>query len=169
MTRATDPRRKRPLLDLEAFLPYRVAVLAQRLSRHVEEAARRAHRLPVKDWTVMQIMAAHGPLLPADIGRIGTQDKATISRAIKCLLDRGLVSKQPKPGDGRTFAVALTAEGWAVYEAIVPQVRRRQQEALAALGAGEADELQRLVAKLDDALRDARKRRKAAPRSRGTS
>ena len=163
MTSAKGPRRGRAILELESFLPYRVAALAQRLSREIEEGQRRHHKLAVKDWKLMQVMARHGRLAPADIRRMGTQDKATISRAIKCLLDRGLVAKHPQAGDSRTFDVAFTEAGWAVYESIVPKVRRKQEEVLAALTAGESKQLKRLLDKLDTALARPRVKTRGTP------
>lgn len=164
MKKAKAPKR-RDILDLAEFLPYRLSVLAQRLSRDIEEGERRRHKLAMKDWKVMQIMAVHGELLPADIRRMGTQNKAQISRALKCLFDRGLVAKTPGPGDGRTFGVALTAAGWDVYEAIVPRMRARQAELLAGLSEAELKSLRRLIDRLDEAA-DAPKR-KPPSKSRG--
>jgi DNA-binding MarR family transcriptional regulator len=112
------------------------------------------------------VMAVHGELLPADIRRLGTQNKAQISRALKCLFDRGLVEKQPRPDDSRTFGVSLTEAGWAVYEAIVPRMRLRQEKILAALSAAEAKELRRLIDRLDAALTPEPKSR---TRTRGSS
>jgi DNA-binding MarR family transcriptional regulator len=166
MRKAKNQGRGRDILDLGAFLPYRLSVLAQRLSRDIEERQRRQHKLAMKDWKVMQIMAVHGELLPADIRRMGTQNKAQISRALKCLLDRGLVAKQPRPGDSRTFGVSLTEAGWAIYEAMVPRMRARQDELLGGLSAAEAKELRRLLDRLEDSLsRGNGAKRKRAPRS----
>jgi DNA-binding MarR family transcriptional regulator len=171
MPRAKTQGRGREILDLGAFLPYRLSVLAQRLSRDIEERQRRQHKLAMKDWKVMQIMAVHGELLPADIRRMGTQNKAQISRALKCLLDRGLVVKQPRPDDSRTFGVSLTEAGWAVYEAMVPRMRQRQEEILGGLSAAEAKELRRLLDRLDESLarRAGGGKARAAFKSRGTS
>ncbi len=152
MRKAGKSERRREILDLGAFLPYRLSVLAQRLSRDIEERQRRQHKLAMKDWKVMQIMAVHGELLPADIGRMGTQNKAQVSRALKCLLDRGLVAKRPLPDDSRTFGVSLTDAGWSVYEAMVPRMRARQEEILSGLAAADAKELRRLLDRLEALL-----------------
>lgn len=166
MRKAKNKGRGREILDLGAFLPYRLSVLAQRLSRDIEERQRRQHKLAMKDWKVMQIMAVHGELLPADIRRMGTQNKAQISRALKCLLDRGLVAKLPRPDDSRTFGVSLTDAGWAVYEAMVPRMRARQEEILGGLSAAEAKELRRLLDRLEDSLaRGSGAKRRRPPRS----
>jgi DNA-binding MarR family transcriptional regulator len=166
MRKGGKRKRGREVLDLGGFLPYRLSMLAQRLSREIEERQRRRHKLAMKDWKVMQIMAVHGELLPADIRRMGTQNKAQISRALKCLLDRGLVAKQPRPGDSRTFGVSLTDAGWAIYEAMVPRLRARHDELLGGLSAAEAKELRRLLDRLEDSLsRGNGAKRKRVPRS----
>ena len=170
MGKAKQHGREREILDLGAFLPYRLSVLAQRLSQEIEERHRRAHKLAMKDWKVMQIMAVHGELLPADIRRMGTQNKAQISRALKCLLDRGLVEKRATPDDSRTFGVSLTDAGWEVYKAMVPRMRARQEEILGGLSAAEARELRRLLDRLEASLtRGAGAARKRPVKTRGTS
>ncbi len=151
----TNAKRKKPgrdILDLDEFLPHRFAALAQSLSREIEERHRKQHKLPMKDWKVMQALALHGELMPSDIHRLGVQNKAQISRALKCLLDRGLVAKRPHPDDNRTFSVSMTEEGWAIYGAIVPQMRQRQDEIIGNMPDAEVDELRRLLARLEDAL-----------------
>ncbi len=88
------------------------------------------------------------PLTPHEIRRRGTQDKSTISWAIKRLKRRGLVATAPRPRDGRTFEVAMTPEGWRFYGALAPEARRRADRGFAVLSAAERRALQRLVAKL---------------------
>ena len=65
---------------------------------------------------MLSIIADSGPLVPADIRRLGTQDKSTISWAIKRLEERGFLSRQPRSHDARTFEVSLSDEGWKYYD-----------------------------------------------------
>jgi DNA-binding MarR family transcriptional regulator len=162
MRKGGKRKRGREVLDLGGFLPYRLSMLAQRLSREIEERQRRLHKLAMKDWKVMQIMAVHGELLPADIRRMGTQNKAQISRALKCLLDRGLVAKHPHAGDSRTFGVSFTEAGWSMYEAMVPRMRARHDKILSGLSAAEARELRRLLDRLEESLGAACPRKRPA-------
>lgn len=156
MTNSMRQKPGRDILDLDEFLPHRFAVLAQSLSQEIEERHRKRHKLPMKDWKVMQALALHGEMMPSDIQRLGVQNKAQISRALKCLIDRGLVAKRPHPDDNRTFSVSMTEDGWAIYEAIVPQMRRRQKEIIENLPEDEVDELRRLLARLEVALVEAK-------------
>ena len=152
MTETKRQDAERDLLDLEGFLPHRFAVLAQTLSREIEEEHRKRHKLAMKDWKVMQVLALHGELMPADIHRLGSQNKAQISRALKCLVDRDIVAKRPHPDDNRTFSVSMTQKGWEIYEAMVPLMRRRQAEIVEHLPKDEVAELRRLLARLETAL-----------------
>ena len=88
-------------------------------------------------------------VLPAEIRRHGTQDKSTISWAIKRLQQRGFLIRQPRDGDGRTFEVSLSEAGWAYYGAIAPKSRRLFRDAAKRLCRAEIATLRRLLDKLD--------------------
>ncbi|HEX7007135.1 MAG TPA: MarR family transcriptional regulator [Alphaproteobacteria bacterium] len=145
----TSQRRPRDIIRLKSFLPYRLSLLAHRLSLGNADLEAGRHRLTVQEWKVMAIIADHGPLMPADIRRHGTQDKSTISWAIKRLQQRGFLIRRAKDGDGRTFEVRLSEAGWAYYGAIAPKSRRRFRDAAKRLSRAELAQLRRLVDKLD--------------------
>ena len=97
---------------------------------------------------MLAITADYGPLTPAAIRRRSTQDKSTISWAIKRLEKRLFLVKKPAKGDGRTFQVALGKAGWAYYDAIVPKARALERDVLRVLTKAELKEFRRLVEKL---------------------
>jgi DNA-binding MarR family transcriptional regulator len=138
----------RDAIRLDAFLPYGFALLAHRLGLGTGDLHARRHRVTVQEWKVLSIVADGGPVTPHEIRGRGTQDKSTISWAIKRLKRRGLVATAPRPRDGRTFEVAMTEEGWRFYGALAPEARRRADRAFAVLSAAERRALQRLVGKL---------------------
>jgi DNA-binding MarR family transcriptional regulator len=148
MSRATSKTRAHRAIRLDRFLPYLFSVLGHRLSLGNAELAAKGHRLTVQEWKVISIIADHGALTPSEIGRFGTQDKSTISWAIKRLKKRGLVATGPRPRDGRTFEASMTPRGWAFYETLAPKARRRATEGLAALSPEEVRVLTRLVTRL---------------------
>lgn len=139
-------------LDASDLLPSRLAALAQNLSGAIEEPFRAKHGLPIKDWKVMQALAVHGDLPPTEIHRVGGQNRAQITRALKCLLDRDLVAKHPHPDDKRTFVVSLTPSGKKMYLDILTQMRRRQEEVVSCLTDADAARFRRLLSRLEDSL-----------------
>jgi DNA-binding MarR family transcriptional regulator len=54
-----------------------------------------------------------GPVPLADLGARLSLEKSWVSRAVDGLAQRGLVTKEPNPQDGRSWLVTLTAEGEA--------------------------------------------------------
>jgi DNA-binding MarR family transcriptional regulator len=148
MARSTKKRGSGDVIRLEEFLPYRVARLDDRLLIKNSDLQVSRHRLTTQEWKVLSIVADHGPLTPADIRRRSTQDKSTISWAIKRLEKRGFLVKKPAKGDGRTFQVALGKAGWTYYDAIAPKARALERAALKALTRAELKEFRRLVEKL---------------------
>jgi DNA-binding MarR family transcriptional regulator len=146
MARSTNKRGG--AIRLDRFLPYRVARLDDRLLIKNSNLHVGRYRLTTKEWKILSIIAAYGPMTPAEIRRRGTQDKSTISWSIKRLEQRAFLVKRPTPGDGRTFEVALAKAGWAYYEAIVPKARALERDVLKLLTPAELKEFRRLVEKL---------------------
>jgi DNA-binding MarR family transcriptional regulator len=148
VARAKRKTGARNAIRLDQFLPYRFSLLGHRLSLGTADLRARHHRLTVQEWKVISIVADRGPVTPVEIRRRGTQDKSTISWAIKRLKQRGLIATAPRARDGRTFDVTMTEEGWHFYEALMPVARRRAAQGLRALSTAELRTLQRLVDKL---------------------
>ncbi|MCW5773829.1 MAG: MarR family transcriptional regulator [Rhodospirillaceae bacterium] len=139
---------KRAATRLKQFLPYLFFVLGDRMSLTTADLRVGRHRLTVQEWKVISIIADCGPVSSAEIRRLGTQDKSTISWAIKRLKDRGFIAVEAHPGDRRTFNAVMTEAGWDFYSALAPVAERRAAATLGRLTAAELKALRRLVAKL---------------------
>ncbi len=57
-------------------------------------------------------------------------DKAQVSRTVKTLVDRGLVSKRPCPVDGRAVLLTVTTDGQQRWEQVMPLIDQRNQDLL---------------------------------------
>ncbi len=108
---------------LSAFLPYRLAVLSERVSRRLSVEYDRSHGLSVAEWRVLVHLSRCGAVSVRDIHDCVNLEKPRVSRAVARLEQQGLVSKAPVDGDGRLVAISLTADGRAVLEDIVPTAR----------------------------------------------
>jgi DNA-binding MarR family transcriptional regulator len=125
-----------------------MSLLVHRLTLANSELYARGHRLTVQEWRVLSIVADTGPIEPGAIRRQGTQDKSTISWAIKRLLQRKMIVRTPLARDARTFEVSLSREGRAYYNAVVPIARRKVRQIGKALQPAETKELLRLILKI---------------------
>ena len=107
--------------DLDTFLPYRLSLLANTVSKALEPAYA-TYALTRTQWRVMAVLSS-GEATAQYICQKTLMDKTTISRAVKNLVERGIVKRQPAYSDGRMSPLAFTAKGRQVFEQIVPTAR----------------------------------------------
>lgn len=105
------------------------------------------------DLTPMQFAALvklHdvGPCSQNSLGRQTAMDVATIKGVVSRLQARGLVDKTNNPDDRRMHLVALTAEGRALVERLIPEAREVSDRTLEPLSAQERATFMRLLGKL---------------------
>ncbi len=139
-----DPAADAPL-DLGAFLPYRLSVLANRVSANFSAIYATRFQLTIPDWRVMAVLGQAGGLAADDVCQRTEMDKVTVSRAIARLHARGLVRRGTAAQDRRRLALDLTARGRAIYDRLVPLARDYEGWLRSALTPDEARTLDRLL------------------------
>ena len=158
MSRARQPRSATPRaplvqaatarLRLDAYLPYRLSVASHSVSSLIADAYERRFHLPIPQWRVLSILNDHGQLRQQDIVPLSTMDKQTVSRAVRALLARGLLSRRAHSEDGRAWSLRLSAAGRQLYSRVVPLALRYEQELLRDFSADERDALLRALQRL---------------------
>lgn len=108
---------------LEDFLPYRLSVAANRVSRLFSRRYSEAYGLTIPEWRVLATIARFGTLSPSAVGEWTAMDKVKVSRAAASLVAHGLVRQSPDPNDGRGRRLRLTRKGVSVHEGVVPLAR----------------------------------------------
>ncbi len=146
------------ILDLQRFFPYRLAVLAEDVSRTVAQLYADRFDMSRQEWRVLAAVAANKQMAAKDIAEYSTLDKMSVSRAIAALEAKALVSREEDPADRRNKLLALTPSGRALYQRIVPLVRAREAYLLEALSPGERDMLDGMLDKLTARARSLRQR-----------
>ena len=105
---------------LEDFLPYRLSVAANRVSRLFARRYSEAYGLTIPEWRVLAIVGRFDTLSPSAVGDWTAMDKVKVSRAAASLVARGLLRQAQDPHDGRGRLLRLTRRGVTVYEGMVP-------------------------------------------------
>jgi DNA-binding MarR family transcriptional regulator len=105
---------------LEDFLPYRLSVAANRVSRMCARRYSEAFGLSIPEWRVLSIVGRFDTLSPSAVGEWTAMDKVKVSRAAASLVARGLLRQTHDPEDGRGRLLRLTRRGVSVYEGMVP-------------------------------------------------
>lgn len=119
-TRREVPAPHGEAFRLEDFLPYRLSVAANRVSRLIARRYSEAYGLNIPEWRVLAIVGRLDTLSPSAVGERTAMDKVKVSRAAASLVARGLLRQTQDPRDGRGRLLRLTRRGVAVYEGMVP-------------------------------------------------
>jgi len=135
-------------LELDSFVPYRLSVLQQEVSRMIATAYTEKYGLMRHDWRVMAALGNDQPLSANQVCDRTNMDKVQVSRAISRLLRRELVARVQDAGDRRRWILRLTPGGEEMYRDIVPAARAREAELLSALSDTELRQLNALIDKL---------------------
>ena len=97
-------------LELETFLPYRLAVLAS-LATHALTGVCASHGLSQTEWVILTAIAERPQTSAKAIGATFHMQKAKVSRSVSALLRQGLISAAPHRGDRRLVELTLTPQG----------------------------------------------------------
>ena len=108
-------------LKLDDFLPYRLSIASNRVSAAIASAYQALFGLKISEWRLVAVIAEGPGMTQQALGLATRMDKVTVSRAAAALVERGLVARQPNPGDQRSHMLALTATGQALYDDVAPK------------------------------------------------
>jgi DNA-binding MarR family transcriptional regulator len=140
-------------MPLEAFLPYRLAVLAEVVSRSMAQIYGERFDLTRDEWRVLAALSGGTPTRTTPVIDRTTLDKVSVSRALQRMLSKGLVERTPDPDDGRGHVIRLLPAGRALFRKIVPMVQAREQYLLSALDDSEQAAMDTILDKLTQRAR----------------
>jgi DNA-binding MarR family transcriptional regulator len=135
---------------LERFLPYRLSVLTNTMSRAFARAYGKRFGLSIPEWRVMAVLGRFAPLSANEVAERTAMDKVRVSRAVARLLKIGLIDRTTASDDRRRSALKLSRAGRRVHEGIFPMARRFEAGFLASLSDADRAEFDRLMMRLMD-------------------
>lgn len=133
---------------LEDFLPYRLSVVSNRVSRLFARHYSETFGITIPEWRVIAAVGRFGTLSPSAVGEYTAMDKVKVSRAAASLSARGLLKQAQDPQDGRGRLLSLTRKGAAVHQGVVPLARDLEASLAKGLSRGEWAALQKALARL---------------------
>jgi DNA-binding MarR family transcriptional regulator len=137
-------------LDLFKFVPFRLNRLAAEVSAALSSEYRERYGLDIPEWRVLATLGFRNEACTAQyIAHCTRTHKSTISRAVTTLMERQLVERVENADDRREFALRMTRKGQALYEELIPRLRRREQEILSCLTAQERQDFAAALGKIE--------------------
>ncbi len=134
--------------DLSRFLPYQLAVLANRTSKEFSQSYSEAFGLSIPEWRVLAHLSQDSHVSVREIHERVEMDKSKVSRAAHQLEMAGLIKKVTDKNDRRLVALSLSAKGRRIMEKITPMAHGYADEILEPLEPHERDVLQSAIEKL---------------------
>lgn len=135
-------------LSLDGFLPYRLSVLSNAVSRKIADIYEREFDLSVWQWRIIAVVGERQGLTSTEVAQRTLMDKPTVSRAAASLIERGILERDIDLDDRRRAPMRLTSEGHAIYAAVIPTALACEREFLDALSEDEAETLHALLSRL---------------------
>ena len=135
---------------LEDFLPYRLSVTANRVSRLFARRYSGAYGLAIPEWRVLATVGRFGVLSPSAVGEWTAMDKVKVSRAAASLVARGLLRQSTDPSDGRGRLLRLTRKGQTIHQGVVPLARELEATLADALTRNEWAVLNKALLRLNE-------------------
>jgi len=113
--------------ELEQFLPYRLSILSNLVSRGLARIYQKDYGLSIPEWRVMAVLGRYPGLTASQLGERTVMDKVTISRAVNSLLKRKLVERIRDEADRRKRPLRVSnGPGRALLDHLIPLALRYQ-------------------------------------------
>lgn len=119
-------------IELDNFWPYQVVVLADLISRYTVSVAKHEAGLNSSQWRVLAALADKPGRTAAQVTAVTPMDKTIVSRAVKSLIDAGLIKKTQTETDKRRMSLTTTAKGQKIYSNIARELNRTMMTNFAA-------------------------------------
>ena len=140
-------------LDLFRFVPFRLNRLAAEVSAALSVEYQARYGLDIPEWRVLATLGFRNAACSAQyISHCTRTHKSTISRAVTALMQRQLVERVENEDDRREFRLRMTPKGRALYEELIPRLKRREREILSCLSAREREEFGLMLSKIEQSL-----------------
>ncbi len=140
-------------LRLEEFLPFRLSVASDGVSRMIARRHLAASGLGMSEWRLLAVVGRHGVLSPTAAGDCTSMDKVKVSRAAASLVGQGFLRQARDPDDGRGRLLRLTRKGSAAYAGIAPTGQQIEQTLSSCMTRSEWIALHKALGKLIDHTR----------------
>ena len=138
-------------LNLEDFLPYRLAVLSHTISTTIAKTYESQFGVSIPEWRVIAILGRFPGLSAVEVADRTMLDKVAVSRAVTKLIKGGRIDREFADADRRRSILNLSAAGQEVHDEIAPLAMAFETELLQGIGAEDYDTfnvvLERLLGK----------------------
>ncbi|HAV09852.1 MAG TPA: hypothetical protein DEF12_15155 [Rhodobacteraceae bacterium] len=137
-----------PIETIEDALTFKIARFAAINAADGAVIFSKALGLTLNEWRVLGLVGAHQPVTLAQIAARLLMDKGQLSRLLRGLLARGLLTSETRLADARQSDLCLSAEGVMLHQRGLAIVQDRNDEVVAPFNPIELDQFMALLDRL---------------------
>ena len=135
-------------LNLEKFLPYRLAILSHSVSHSIAAVYDDRFDLSIPEWRVIAVLGRFPGLSAVEVGERTVMDKVAVSRAVTKLIKNGRIDRQFADADRRRSILNLSKKGRELHNEVSPFALQMEDDLLEDLTADEIEVLDTVIDKL---------------------
>ncbi|MEE8258445.1 MAG: MarR family transcriptional regulator [Sphingomonadales bacterium] len=137
-------------LKLKEFLPYRLSVLSNLISRDIARDYQTRFSITIPEWRVMAILGEAGGLSASAVAKSTAMDKVAVSRAVARLEEVKFITRRIDRADKRRAILSLSPKGREIYQQVVPVALGYESKILGKLTPEDKQSLDLLLEKLTE-------------------
>lgn len=130
---------------LSEALSFRISRLAAINERNGSQYFRSQFDLSLCEWRVLGLVAQGDPATTRSARATLLMDRGLLSRVVKGLTKRKLITSKTAPDDKRQSLLFLTPQGWDLYERCIAFTKERNAVMTSVLTCAERTEFERLL------------------------
>lgn len=136
---------------LTSFLTFRMARTQNKLNAQITHYLKNAADVSLVDWRVLRLLDAMGDTTMSQLSRLLQMDKGQLSRKLRGLVERGLITSRIDEQDSRQQILRIDDAGRALVSELRPVVQRRQQMLVEGIPKADLEIFLDVLSKIDSA------------------
>ncbi len=137
-----------PVENITDLLTFRLARLVAVNDRAGNHWISRTFNLRLNEWRVLGLTRALEPVRFHEIANRLMMDKGQLSRIVKAMVKRELITASPAKEDARTFELRTSPTGRALHDEVLPFTTKRNEVAVGSLTPQECAQFMHLLEKI---------------------
>lgn len=135
-------------IRLDAFMPFQLAVVANRVSQTVAKIIEQEFNLHIPEWRILATLLYHSPVSSQFLVQHTAMDPARVSRSQTRLADLQLIDVRQDPDDKRRVLISLTERGTEIVMSTLPHALAVEEDIFGALTPEERQAFEKVLVKL---------------------
>ncbi len=137
-----------PVKSIEDVITFKLARLVGINERLGHRWSETKFDLSLNEWRMLALVQAHAQVRAGDLAELMLMDKSQLSRLIKSLQAKKTLKSKPDPHDARAVVLSLSTKGQMLYDDVLAEVLRRNENVLDPLSADEIAVFDGLLSRL---------------------